>query len=157
MDNDAARHNFTDVLALVQDQMRDLSDMQQKRSALSAKAKAADGTVEVSVDAQGMVTGVVIDDSYLDEFELADLGGHITGAAREAAQDVGGQAAALLEPLTRRRDSIRALSDVAVDVPELGDVLSHLNLPPSMPNRSARTVGGDEGWEGNSSYPSVRS
>ncbi len=34
MDNDAARHDFANVLALVQEQMRDLSTMQQKRVAL---------------------------------------------------------------------------------------------------------------------------
>jgi hypothetical protein len=35
MDNDVARHDFAEVLALVEDQMRDLSVMQQRRAALS--------------------------------------------------------------------------------------------------------------------------
>jgi DNA-binding protein YbaB len=157
VDNDAMRHDFAEMMAMVQDQMRDLSTMQQKRSQLAATAKAADGAVEVTVDAQGVVTGIVIDESYLDEFELADLGGHITGAAREAAQDVGRQAAALLAPSIERREAIRALSDIAVDVPELGDVLSHLNLPASVPDGPAAAGGGEQGSGGNSSSPSVRS
>src|SRR5262245_54089995 len=132
VDNDAMRHEVEDVLALVQEQMRDLSAMHEKRSKLTAKATAADGAVVVTVDAHGVATDIVIDESYLTEFELAELGAHITGAARAAAQDVERQAAALLEPLTQRRAAIQALSDTAVDMPDLGEVLSHLNLRPAV-------------------------
>ena len=41
MDNDAMQQDFDQVLALVQEQMQDLSVMQQRRSVLTAKASAA--------------------------------------------------------------------------------------------------------------------
>jgi DNA-binding protein YbaB len=157
MDNDAARHDFANVLALVQEQMRDLSTMQRKRVALSAKAAAADGTVEVTVDARCMVTEIVIDETYLEEFELAELGGHIVGAARAAGQEVGRQAVALGAPLSERRKAISALSGM-VDVPEFAEVISNLNPPASVvpdelrPNDS----GDEEGWEDGPSFPTVR-
>lgn len=156
MDNDAARHDFANVLALVQEQMRDLSAMQQKREALSAKATAADGTVEVTVDARCMVTEVVIDETYLDEFELAELGGHIVSAAQAAGQEIGRRAAALGRPLSERRKAISALSGM-VDVPEFAEVISNLNASvPVVPGDVRPTDRGDEGWEDGPSFPNVR-
>ena len=90
MDNDAARHDFANVLALVREQMQDLSTMQQKRAALSAKAAAADGTVEVTVDARCMVTEIVIDET-MEEFELAELGGHIAAPQGRLAERLVGR------------------------------------------------------------------
>ena len=156
MDNDAMKHELDEVLSLVQEQMRDLSAMQQKRSELTAKATAADGAVEVSVDAQGIVTGVVIDESYLKDFELADLGAHIAEASREAAEEIGRRAAAMLEPLTQRRGAIRAMSDIAVDIPEFGDALASLNLAAPPGNEATAAAPDEDGWDGRSSFPSVR-
>jgi DNA-binding protein YbaB len=156
VDNDAARHDFANVLALVQDQMRDLSAMQQKRAALSAKATAADGTVEVTVDARCMVTEIVIDETYLDEFELAELGAHIVGAAQAAGQEIGRRATALTAPLSERRKAISALSGM-VDVPDFAEVLSNLNASvPVVPDELRPTDRGDEGWEDGPSFPTVR-
>jgi DNA-binding protein YbaB len=126
MTNDTARHDFAEVLALVQDQMRDLAQLQEKRRLLTATAYAADNTVEVTVDAQRMVTKVVIDESYLEDFEFADLGEIIAGAAREAAEDVERQGAALLAPMTERRGEISALSGAIIDVPEFPEALANL-------------------------------
>jgi DNA-binding protein YbaB len=75
-------------------------------SCVVGEGAAADGTVEVTVDARCMVTEIVIDETYLEEFELAELGGHIVGAARAAGQEVGRQAAALGAPLSERRKAI---------------------------------------------------
>jgi DNA-binding protein YbaB len=120
VDNDALRHDVAEIMSLVQDQLRDLSPIRHEQSELAATVKAADGSVEVTVDAQGVVTGILDDESYLEEFELTELGGHITGAVREAAQQVNRQAAALLAPAAERRGAIRALSGIAFDLPEVG-------------------------------------
>jgi DNA-binding protein YbaB len=154
VDNDGALHNVADVLALVQEQMADLAVMQQKRSALTATGTAAGGLVEVSVDAQRVVTGVVIDESYLKEFELADLGGHIAGAAQSAGREIEQRSAALLAPVSARRNEISALSGVGVDVAEFGDVMAQLSS-----GLGVFTGSGDDGdgWEqGSSSVPTVR-
>jgi DNA-binding protein YbaB len=144
------------VLSLVQEQMQDLSVMQQKRSALAATATAADGTVEVTVDAQRMVTSTAIDESYLDEFEFADLGGYITSAAQAAAQEVERRAAALLAPLTERRKEISSLSGILVDAPDFQDVITGLNPPAPAAPEARRADEGDDGVEEHSPYPTVR-
>lgn len=156
MNNDAASHDFDHVLALVQEQMEDLSVMQQKRAALTATATAADETVKVTVDAQRMVTSTVIDESYLDDFELADLGGHITTAAQEAAQKVEREAAALLAPLTERRKEISSLSSLVEDAPDFHDLITGLNPPAPAAPAARRADEGDDGLEEHSPYPTVR-
>ena len=80
--NDAARHELADVLALAQEQMADLAAMQKKRVQLTATVAVAGGTVEVTVNVQGLVTNTVIDEDYLDDFDFADLGDHVTSAAQ---------------------------------------------------------------------------
>ncbi len=70
MDNDAARHELTEALALVQEHMADLAVVEKRLAALSATASAADGTVVVTVDAQGVVSDADVDESYLDDYEL---------------------------------------------------------------------------------------
>jgi DNA-binding protein YbaB len=155
MDNDAARHDLLDVLSLVQDQMRDLSAMQQKRAKLAAKATAAEGTVEVTVDAQRTVSKVVVDETYLDDFEFADLGGYITRAAQAAAGEVERRAAALLMPLQERRKSISALSGLVVDAPDFQEAIARLG---SIGNdmRSTDDDGDNGEAAGGPAYPTVR-
>jgi DNA-binding protein YbaB len=86
--NDAARHELADVLALVQEQMSDLAAMQKKRAALTATAEVADGNVKVTVNAQGVLVNTVIDESFTDDYDFADLGDFITEAAQAAAREV---------------------------------------------------------------------
>jgi DNA-binding protein YbaB len=161
VDNDALRHEVGDVLALVREQMRDLAVMQQERAALTATGSAADGTVEVSVDAQCVVTNTVVDESYLDEFELADLGGHVTSAARAAASEISRRSAELLAPLAERRKAIRGLSGiVADDAPEFGQGLAELVASAPVWGE-ARSGDDDDGGDGDggkqdSSFPIVR-
>ncbi|OBI09684.1 hypothetical protein A5714_19380 [Mycobacterium sp. E2462] len=153
MDNDAMNHDLTHVLSLVQEQMRDLAVMQQRRAALTATATAADGTVEITVDAQRMVTNTVIDESYLDEYEFADLAGHITAAAQQAVQEIERQSAALLAPLNQRRQDISSLSGLVADLPDFGSLLSGLSAPEGTPSRLRD--GGDAQDE-DPSFPTVR-
>lgn len=125
MDNDAAGQDMNHVLALVGEQMQELARVEQQRAALVATGVAADGLVSVSVDAQRVVTEVVIDEDYLDDFEFAELGGHVAEAARAAGEEVGVKAAALLEGLSRRREEIAAASG-GLEVPDFGEVLAGL-------------------------------
>jgi DNA-binding protein YbaB len=154
VNNDAASQDFSHVLALVQEQMQGLSVMQERRAALTATATAAEGTVEITVDAQRTVTKTVVDETYLDEFEFADLAGYITTAAREAAQEIDRQSAALLAPLTQRREEISSLSALVTDAPDFGDLISGLSSP-AAPS-SSRADDGDDGSEEHSSFPTVR-
>ncbi|OBA57209.1 hypothetical protein A5647_24335 [Mycobacterium sp. 1100029.7] len=154
MSNDATSHDVTDVLSMVQEQMRDLSLMQQRRATLTATATAAEGTVSITVDAQRTVTQTVVDEAYLDEFELADLGGYITSAAQRAAQDIERQSAELLAPLTTRRQEISSLSGHVVDAPGFADLLAGLGSLAAP--TSSHADGADDGVEERPAFPIVR-
>ncbi|MBB5167575.1 YbaB/EbfC family nucleoid-associated protein [Mycobacterium sp. AZCC_0083] len=156
MDNDALRHEVEDLGALVADQMRELAKFNEKRSALAAKAAVADGMVEVSVDAQHVLTGVVINDSYLNDFELADLADYITRAAQAAAHEVDRRSAALVMPVTQRRETITRLSAALVDVPEFGDILAGLSAFTGPPGESRSSDALDDPREPAVVYPIVK-
>ncbi|WP_052238692.1 YbaB/EbfC family nucleoid-associated protein [Mycolicibacterium setense] len=146
MDNDAARHELIDALALVQEQFADLAAVEAERERLSAKATRADGTVTVTVDADGVVIHTAVSESYLDDHDLADLGAHITAAAKDAANDAGRMVAELLAPLAERRERFPSLSDVVEGAPDIRDLLS-------TPVRVARGDGEEEPDD----FPTVRS
>lgn len=124
MDNDAARHELTEALALLQEHLAELAVVERERAALSATAHAADGTVMVTVDALGVVSAAVVDETYADEHDFADLGGFFTEAAQAAAADVARRSAELLAPLAARRAHFPSLADVVDGAPDLRDWLS---------------------------------
>ncbi|MFV8265661.1 YbaB/EbfC family nucleoid-associated protein [Mycolicibacterium peregrinum] len=124
MDNDAARHELIDALALVQEQFADLAAVEEERAALSSAATRADGTVTVTVDCDGVVIHTAVSETYLDNHDLADLGRHITDAAQDAARDIEQKLAELLAPLVRRREQMPSLSDIVDGAPDIRDLLS---------------------------------
>jgi DNA-binding protein YbaB len=153
--NDSIRNEFGHVLALVKEQMRDLSNVQQQRSTLSATATAADGKVEVTVNAQRTVTKTVVDEAYLDEYELTDLGAHVTSAAQAAVQQLDQRAAALLAPMNERRKQVSEISGNVIGLPGFREALAEVSaMTDAMHAPSKRTVdsGDDE-----SSFPTIRS
>jgi DNA-binding protein YbaB len=154
--NDAAEHEFAHVMALVQEQMQELTAMEQKRATLTATGTAADGTVEVTVDAQRLVTSTVIDESYLDDFEFADLGGYITTAAQAAGVEIEQRSAALLAPLTQRREEISSASGSVVDIPDFQEMVSGLRASTTVDGPMRTGDAGDAGAEEVPSFPTVR-
>ena len=124
MDNDAARHELIDALALVQEQFADLAVVEEERAALSSAATRADGTVTVTVDCDGVVIHTAVSETYLDDHDLADLGRHITDAAQDAARDIEQKVAELLAPLADRRERMPSLSDIIEGAPDIRDLLS---------------------------------
>jgi DNA-binding protein YbaB len=153
MDNDHIRDEFTEVMALVQDQMDEVATMGKKRAALQAKASVAEGTVEVTVDAQGTVVKTVIDESYRDQFDFDDLGGYVTSAARAAAQEVQRRAQELFNPLTERRQTIASMSGT-IDLPDFSELLSRIN--PATEVVDTNTVAPEDDDEDHSTYPTVK-
>jgi DNA-binding protein YbaB len=124
VDNDAARHELTEALALVQEHMADLAIVEKRRAALSATATAADGTVAVTVNANGVVSNTVVDQSFLDSHDFVDLGHFVTAAAQAAARDVATRTAELLAPLAARRERFPSLSDIVEGAPDIRDLVS---------------------------------
>lgn len=154
MSNDALRHQMTEVLALVQEQMADIAAVQREQQQLTATADAADGLVQVTVDARGHVMETVIDESYLDEYDLEELGGHVTSAAQSAAQLVAQRAAALMVPIDERRRMMPSLSDIVDSAPDLRDLTRSVygDEDPGVPARGPEEDDTDE-----SAFPTVRS
>ncbi|OBA97528.1 hypothetical protein A5666_25960 [Mycolicibacterium fortuitum] len=124
MDNDAARHELIDALALVQEQFADLAVVEQERATSSSSATSAGGTVTVTVDCDGVVIHTQVSENYLDDHDLADLGQHITDAAQAAARDIEQKVAELLAPLARRREQMPSLSGIVEGAPDIRELLS---------------------------------
>ncbi|MGH3723711.1 MAG: YbaB/EbfC family nucleoid-associated protein [Mycobacterium sp.] len=123
MDNDAARHELVDALALVQEHMADLAALEERRATLSATVTVAEGTVAVTVDAEGIVIRTVVDESYVDEHDLADLGSYVTAAAQDATHDVQWQLAEMFEPISERRELFPSLSEIVHGAPDIRDLV----------------------------------
>jgi DNA-binding protein YbaB len=153
MDNDGARHELTDALALLQEHMGELATVERKRAALSATATVADGTVVVTVNAHGVVSNAAIDETYLDDHDLAELGDFVTTAAQDAARDVDRQAARLLAPLAERRARFPSLADIVDGAPDIRDLLAHRHV---ADQRQPSAGDDDHRGEETSAYPNVR-
>jgi DNA-binding protein YbaB len=152
--NDARRHQMTEVLALVREQMADVAAMHKKQAELTATGAAADGMVEVTVDARGQLVKTVIDESYLDEYEFEELGEHITEAAQTAARDASRRVAEMLVPISERRKAFPSLSDILEGAPDLCD-LTPSWLDPFAADRLRQMDDGDDGSD-ESTFPTVR-
>jgi DNA-binding protein YbaB len=153
--NDSIRNDFGQVLALVQEQMRDLSNIQQQRSTMMAMATAADGMVEVTVNAQRTVVKTVVDESYLEDHEFAELGGHITSAAQAAVRQLDKRSEALLAPMNERRKAVSEISGNVIGLPGFREALAEVSaMGDSLQSEPKPTENdGDDG----SSFPTIRS
>lgn len=154
MGNDELRHEMTEVLALVQEQMAEIATTQQKQAAVTATAAAADGLVEVTVNAQGQVIKTVIDEAYLDEHEFEELSEHITQAAQEAARDAVRQVTEMLVPISERRKRLPSLSDIVDGAPDLRDLVPSWLQPVAAPG--PRHDHDDDDGREESAFPTVR-
>ena len=145
---------MTDVLAQVQEQMADLAAVQRKQAELTASATAADGLVEVTVNAHGHLTKTVIDENYLGEFEFEEVAGHITEAAQAAIRTAATQIGEMMAPILERRKSLPGLSEIIDGAPDLRDF-----VPPAFESSvvAARRTGRDgTGGTDESAFPTVR-
>lgn len=127
LSTESARERLGDVLAGVRDQLADIAAVQKKQAELKVDGQAAEGSVEVTVNARGQVVKAVIDKSYLDDHDFEDLGAHITKAAQAAAGEAGRRVAEMLAPINERHKNLPSFSDIVEGLPELSDV-----LPPEL-------------------------
>lgn len=151
VDSEGARHELTEALALLQEHMSELAAVERKRAALSATATVADGTVVVTVNAHGVVSTAVIDESYLDYHDLAELGDFVTAAAQDAAREVERQAAGLLAPLAERRARFPSLADIVEGAPDIKHLLAHLPVA-----EQGQSSAGDDDHREEDAFPVVR-
>ena len=155
MSNESIRNEFGQVLALVQEQMRDLSNIQQQRSTMVASATAADGMVEVTVNAQRTVVKTVVDESYLEDHEISEIGGHITSAAQAAVRQLDKRSEALLAPMNERRKAVSDISGNVIGLPGFREALAEVSAMGDSLQAQPKPTD-NEGDEG-SSFPTIRS
>lgn len=155
MSNESIRSELGEVLALVQEQMRDLSNIQQERSTMMARATAADGMVEVTVNAQRTVVKTIVDESYLDDHEFAELGAHVTRAAQAAVRQLDKRSEALLAPMNERRKAVSGIAGNVIGLPGFREALAEVTaMGDSLQAEPTPTE--NEGDDG-SSFPTIRS
>jgi len=154
LSNEARRHQLTEVLALVEEQMADIAEVQRKQAAVTASAAAADGLVEVTVNAHGHLIKTVIDEAYLDEFEFEELSDHITEAAQSAVRTAASLVAEMMAPITERRRALPPLSEMVDGAPDLRDL-----TPPALESpvvAACRADPDDRDGTDESAFPTVR-
>jgi DNA-binding protein YbaB len=151
--NDRLRHDALEAVALAEEQLRELAAAQDQRMALTATATAADGLVEVTVNALHTVSNTVVHESYLDEFDLCDLGDHVTAAAQAAAEDVDRMAATLFAPFEQRRRAMTSLSGEVLDTTAFGEFLSRLATAGRSTGSAPKL---DDGDDERPRFPQVR-
>jgi hypothetical protein len=101
-----------------------MAALEEKRAALRASGRAAEGAVEVTVDARGQLVKVAIDEDYLKDHKFDELGEHITEAARTAAADAGQRMEQMMAPYTARFGSFASLSQKVKGPADLEELLS---------------------------------
>jgi DNA-binding protein YbaB len=157
---DVARERALDVVARLRDQVADIAAVGKRRAALRVEGVAAGGTVVVTVNAGGQLVKAVVDKSYLDDHEFEELGGHVVEAARSAAGEAAGRVEELMAPIAERHRGIPSFSELVDGLPDMGDVLSGLEVAGG--GRSAgggsgsSPVGGDDDGEGGAGFFTVR-
>ena len=161
LDGAAARERAVDVLAGLRDQVADIAGVQKKQAALSVNGAAAEGTVEVTVDARGQVIKTVIDGSFLDDHDFEELGDYVTEAARAAAGDAGRQVAQMMAPINERHRLFPSLSDIVEGLPDRGDLMPPgLDMcgaaPRSGEASSVSSTSGEGDGQGRTDFPTVR-
>lgn len=136
MVNERPTVDFTELVAQAQEQLANIAAIQRQQAALTATASVADGMVQVSVNARGVVTETRIDHDYLDEHDVEDLGHDITDAAQQAAATVQRRASALMEPLTEHRAALPSLSEIISGATDLRDFESQVPTVSTAPPNS---------------------
>jgi DNA-binding protein YbaB len=148
-----------DVLAGLQNQLSDINVLREKQAELKLTAQAAEGTVEVTVNARGQLVKAVIDKSYLDDHDFEDLGDHIIEAAQAAARDASARLAELLAPINERHKKFPSLSEIVEGIPDPKDLTPPgLDIIPGAPQRREGLSLADGLYDdgGDSDFPTVR-
>jgi DNA-binding protein YbaB len=144
------RHQWTEVMALVQEQLAVIEAVQKKQEELRVTATAADGMVEVTVNARGQLVKTVIDESYLDDFEFEELADHITAAAEAAVRKATRRVSEMMAPISERRKGLPSLSQFVEGAPDLRDLL------PQWVQSHAASQTPDNGGSDETPFPTVR-
>lgn len=115
--NYGMRNQVDRMLDLLAEQRTQLAEVQQQLDAARFTATSPDGSVEVTVDASGVLTGVRFGENALRD-TAEQLGATVTETGRAAARQAQERTRQLLDPLA---DTMPDLPDLVPGAPSLRD------------------------------------
>lgn len=135
MSGEWAGGELSGMMDSLRDQLRDISDFELRRTALTATATALDGAVSVTVNADGQVVDTHFADD-LDGISSETLGAAVTSAAQAAAAEVARQATELRAPLLRQHENLPSMSDLMAGLPDLSAARDRMSRPLAQPEHA---------------------
>ncbi|WP_040804431.1 YbaB/EbfC family nucleoid-associated protein [Nocardia concava] len=162
MVNERARADFTDILEDFRDQMRNITQLQQQRAALTASASVRGKRVTVTVNADGTLIETKFG-SGIEDLDYQEIAKAVTEAAQQACAEVARRGREVMAPVSQNRNRLPKLAELVPDMPDLARELQIpeppvvSTAPPKSPERHAaerdseesrRNRGGatDSGW-----------
>lgn len=119
--NSGIRNQVDHILDALAEQRAHLTDVHEKLSAVRCTAESADGLVEVTVDAGGVLTDVRFTQAAL-RVTPEQLGRSVTEAGREAARLAREQHAEIISPIVDEAGAVPDLPDLVPGAPSWREV-----------------------------------
>ncbi|MEU1985388.1 YbaB/EbfC family nucleoid-associated protein [Nocardia sp. NPDC019395] len=132
MTNEQAKAELAAILDGVQEQMRTIAELQQRRAELTATAAARGKKVKVTVNADNKVIDVKFA-SNVDELSYSEIAKAVIEAAQRACTEVARQTAGLMAPLENQRAQLPKLSDLVEDLAGV-EIPGSVEAPTTRPN-----------------------
>lgn len=132
MTNERAKADLAAILDGVQEQMRTIAELQQRRAELTATATARGKKVKVTVNADNKVIDVKFS-SDIDELTYSEIAKAVIEAAQRACTEVARETAGLMAPLDSQRARMPKLSDLVEDLAGI-EIPGPVEAPLTRPN-----------------------
>ncbi|NKY37145.1 YbaB/EbfC family nucleoid-associated protein [Nocardia speluncae] len=132
MTNERAKADLAAILDGVQEQMRTIAGLQQRRAELTATATARGKKVKVTVNADNKVIDVKFS-SDIDELTYSEIAKAVIEAAQRACVEVARETAGLMAPLENQRARLPKLSDLVEDLAGV-EIPGSVEAPVTRPN-----------------------
>ncbi|WP_454196995.1 YbaB/EbfC family nucleoid-associated protein [Nocardia sp. Marseille-Q1738] len=129
--NSGIRNQVDHILDALAEQRTHLTDLHEKLSAVRCTATSADGLVEVTVDAGGVLTDVRFTPAALRSTP-EQLGRSVTEAGREAARSAREQHAEIIAPIAAEAGSVPDLPDLVPGAPSLREIWEPARQDPAQ-------------------------
>ncbi|MBF6130647.1 YbaB/EbfC family nucleoid-associated protein [Nocardia brasiliensis] len=118
MHNERTKGNVADLLDTVNQHIRSIAEVQQKRVELTATATAGKGRVRITVNADGVVIDTEFSDD-IDDLDYDEIADAVTEATQDAAAEVARKAEELIAPIRDTRSRLPSLSSLVEGLPDI--------------------------------------
>ncbi|MFQ6395308.1 YbaB/EbfC family nucleoid-associated protein [Nocardia sp. KC 131] len=119
MANEHLKSQLADLLEGFQEQMGEITRIQQRTAAVVATGEAEQRRVTVCLNAEGTVIETRFADD-IGDLDYEEIAAAVTAAAQAAKADLSRQLAEIHGPLLEQRARLPKLTDIVTDMPDLG-------------------------------------